>query len=442
LNNWEEEYKARFISAEEAANLVKSGDHIAFTAGREAYAAGLAIAARLGDLEDVKVLMSTPGHDFGWYDAGWENSFEITIGMPTGICQQMVDERRCDIYTMGLIPHLKGIKKWANPDILLTEISAPDEKGFCSFGASLWDKKEQIKDAKVVIAEVNKNLIRTYGDNYIHFSEIDYLVEHLSPGGKPGSGSLAGRAIKEPEPYLKNIRDNVAELIQDGDTIQIGVGRTTEHLVSMGMLDGRRDLGYHSEATPQGIISLVEKGVINGTRKTLNPGKVVVTSIGGSTREEMEWVANNPIFHLLSVNYVGDIRVISAHDNMVAINNALVVDLSGQISAESLGTRMLAIAGGQIGFAFGAIMSKGGRSITVIPSTAQGGTVSRIVPMLESGTSVTLQRNAADCIVTEYGIARLRGKTMRERAEELIGVAHPDFREELEREAKRLYWSQ
>jgi len=440
VKRWEEEYKARFISAEEAASLVKSGDYIAFTAGREAYAVGLAIATRKEELKGVKVLMSTPGYDFGWYDAGWDDSFEITIGMPTAICQQMVDERRCDIYTMGLIPHLGDIKKFARPDILLTEVSSPDEKGFCSFGASLWDKKEQIRDAKLVIAEVNHNLIRTYGDNFIHFSEINYFVEHISPGGAPGTGSLAGRAIKKPEPYLKRIAENVAELIKDGDTIQIGVGRTTESLVTLGVLDGKRDLGYHSEATPQGIISLVQKGVINGTRKTLNPGKVVVTSIGGSTREEMEWVSNNPLFHLLSVNYVGDIRVIAAHDNMVAINNALVVDLSGQISAESLGTRMLAISGGQIGFAFGAIMSKGGRSITVLPSTARGGIVSRIVPILEPGTSVTLQRNAADCIVTEFGIAKLRGETMRERAEELINVAHPNFREELKREAKRLYW--
>lgn len=439
MKNCEQEYKARLISAQEAASFVKSGDHIAFTTGREAHAVGLAIAARKQELQGVKVLISTPGYDFGWYDAGWEDSFEVTIAMPTATCQQMVDERRCDIYTLSLIPRLGDIEKFSRPDILLTEVSPPDEKGFCSFGTSVWDKKEQIRDAKLVIAEVNNNLIRTYGDNFIHFSEIDYFVEHLPSGGTPGNGSLARRAIREPEPYAKRIAENVSELIRDGDTIQIGVGRTTESLVKLGMLNDKNNIGYHSEATPRGIISLVRKGIINGKRKTLFPEKVVVTSIGGSTREEMEWVNDNPLFYLVSVMYLEDIRVIAAHDNMVAINNALAVDLSGQITAESIGTRLLAIAGGQIAFAYGALMSKGGRSITVLPATA-GGTVSRIVPVLEAGTIVTLQRNTADYIVTEYGIAKLRGKTLRERAQEVIGIAHPDFRAELKREAKRLYW--
>ena len=184
----------------------------------------------------------------------------------------------------------------------------------------------------------------------------------------------------------------------------------------------------------------MQDGIINGKRKTLLPGKVVVTSIGGSTREEMEWVHENPLFWLVDVGYLEDIRVIAAHDNMVAINNALIIDLEGQISAQSIGTRRLAAAGGQIPFVFGAWLSKGGRSITVLPSTSQGGTVSRIVPLLPEGTTVTIQCNCADYIVTEYGIAHLRGKTLRERAGELIDIAHPDFRAELRKAAQRLYW--
>jgi len=439
--DWQEEYKSKLITAEEAAQKVKSDDRVAFTAGREAHAVGLAIAARLGELKNVKVLAPSPGYDFGWYDPGWEESFEITISWPTATAQDMLDQRRCDINLPLIIPF--GADN-VPPDVLLTEVSLPDERGFCSFGASLWTKRQEIEAVRqaggTVIAEVNDRLIRTYGDNYVNVSEVDYFVEHLSRKGQPGTGSLGGRVVKEPEPYLKDIVANVASLISDGDCLQIGVGRTTEPLIRMGLLDGRQDIGFHSEATPPGIISLVQKGIINGRRKTLLPERVVVTSIGGGSREEMEWVNNNPLFYLVDLLWLEDIRIISQNDNMVAINNALAIDLTGQITAESLGTRLMSVAGGQIPFAFGALLSKGGRSITVLPSTARDGTVSRIIPQLPEGTAITLQRNIADLVVTEYGIARLRNKTIRQRCEELISVAHPDFRAELEKESRKLYW--
>jgi 4-hydroxybutyrate CoA-transferase len=211
-------------------------------------------------------------------------------------------------------------------------------------------------------------------------------------------------------------------------------------MVSLGLFDGKHDLGFHTQATPQGVISLVRDGVITGKYKTLHPGKVVATSIGGSSREEMEWVNENPLFLLVDVTYLEDIRIIAAHDNMVAINNALAVDLMGQITAETLGTKSLSVAGGQIPFVLGAWLSNGGRAITVLPSTARDGTVSRIMPALPLGTAVTIQRNCADFIVTEYGVAKLRGKSARKRTEELISVAHPDFRAELRKEAQKLYW--
>lgn len=441
MPSWQEEYQRKLISAEEAAMLVKSGDLVAFTAGREAHAVGLAIAARLGDLTGVKVLAPSPGYDFGWYDPGWEAAFEITISWPTATAQDMLDERRCDINLPLIIPF--GADN-VPPNVLLTEVSMPDERGFCSFGASLWTKRQEIEAVRqqggTVIAEVNDRLIRTYGDNYVHVSEIDYFVEHLSRKGQPGTGSLGGRVVKEPEPYLKDIVTNVASLIRDGDCLQIGVGRTTEPMIRMGMLDGKQDLGFHSEATPPGVISLVREGVINGKRKTLLPERVVVTSIGGGSREDMQWINNNPLFYLVDLLWLEDIRIISQNDNMVAINNALAIDLTGQITAESLGPRLISVAGGQIPFAFGALLSKGGRSITVLPSTAREGTVSRIMPHLPEGTAITLQRNIADLVVTEYGVAKLRNKTIRQRCEELIAVAHPDFRAELKRAARKLYW--
>jgi len=436
MKDWQDYYNSRLISAEEAAKLVKSGDRVVFTMGREAWAVGLAIASRKEELRDVKVIVPAPGYDFGWYDQGWEESFNITVGMITATCQEMVDERRCDIHIGWIIPGYEI----EEPDIVITEISPPDDNGFCSFGNSVWNKKKMIRRGKITIAEVNKNLIRTFGDNYIHVSEIDYFVEHIYTGRQPGMGSLAGRSLKEPEPYLKEIMGYVNELIKDGDTIQIGVGRTTEPLVRLGMLDGKRDIGYHSEATPPGIINLVREGVITGKYKTVNPGKVVVTSIGGSTRDEMEWVNGNPLFWLVEVDYLEDIRLISAHDNFVAINNALMVDFMGQIASSGIGTRFLAATGGQIAFVYGALLSKGGRSIIVLPSTAKGGTTSRIVPSFPPGTPVTIQREAADIIITEYGIAKMRGKTLRQRTEELISIAHPDFRSELRKEAQRILW--
>lgn len=442
MKDWREEYQSKFISAEEAAQKVKSGDKVAFTSGRESFAVGLALAARMGELKNVHILVPTPTYDFGWYDEGWQDAFDITIRIPTATCQEAIDARRIDFDPGTLIPFADVPEAPYKADVILTELSPPDEHGFCSFGASLWAKKRQIEDAKLVIAEVNENLIRTYGDNYIHVSEIDYFVEHISAGKGMKSGSLAGRGLKEPEPYLKTVAENVSQLIRDGDTLQIGVGRTTEPLVQLGLLNGKNDLGWHSEATPPGVISLVREGVINGKYKTINQGKVVVTSIGGSSAEEMAWVDNNPLFWLVDVSYLEDIRVIAAHDNMVAINNALMIDLTGQICAETIGPRQISGAGGQIPFVFGAWLSKGGRSITVMPSTAEtkDGTVSRIVPYLPQGAIVTIQRNCADNIVTEYGVAHLKGKTRRQRAEELIAVAHPDFRAQLGEAAREQFY--
>ncbi|MFC1929745.1 acetyl-CoA hydrolase/transferase family protein [Chloroflexota bacterium] len=439
MSNWQNEYQSKLISAEEAADKVKTGDRVAFTSGREAFAIGLALAARKEDLRDIHILVPTPTYDFGWYDEGWQESFDITIRIPTSTCQDAIDGRRLDFDPGTIIPFI-DVAGTAAVDVIITEVSTPDSNGFCSFGASLWAKKRQIENAKLVIAEINKNLIRTYGDNFIHVSQIDYFVEHVSTGKGIKTGSLAGRELKKTEPYLVSIASYVSEIIRDGDTLQIGVGRTTEPLVKLGMLDEKDDLGYHSEATPPGIISLVCNGIINGKRKTLHPGKVVVTSIGGSTAEEMDWIDNNPLFWLVDVAYLEDIRVISSNDNMVAINNALMIDLTGQICAETIGHRQISGAGGQIPFVFGAWLSKGGRSITVLPSTAVNGTVSRIVPTLPQGSVVTIQRNCADYVVTEYGIAHLKGKTRRERANELISIAHPDFRPELAREAKRCFW--
>jgi len=437
--DWQEEYKRKFTTAEEVSRLVKSGDTVAFTAGREAHSIGLAIAARKNELKGVKIYTRVPGYDFGWYDRGWEDSFELTLGFPTEVCQQMLDEKRADFNVASFIPYERDT--WADEvDLLLTEISPPDDKGFCSFGNSVWNKKEQIRKANKVAAEVNNNLIRTHGDNFIHISELDHFVEHEGTGGTLGQGTLAGRYHKEPEPFLSDIARYVSSLIRDGDALQIGVGRTTEPLIRLGLLDGKQDIGWHSEATPPGLIKLVGEGVVTGKYKTIDQGKVVVTSIGGASREDIQWVHMNPLFLLKNVAYVESPMTLGRLDNLVSINNALMVDLSGQIASETIGTRMRSAAGGQTTFAVGAYLSKGGRFIIVMPATAKAGTISRIVPNFPEGTQVTVPKSLADYVVTQYGIAELRGKTLRKRAEELISIAAPEFRVELQKEAKKLMW--
>ncbi|MFC1974105.1 acetyl-CoA hydrolase/transferase family protein [Chloroflexota bacterium] len=442
--NWEDEYKSKLVSPEEAASKVKSGDWVVFPTGRAPYAFGLALASRKEELKDVKVLDMSPSYDFGWYDPGWEESFLIHSALPTAVTQQMFDDKRCEvpIWGMNICQEFDSQAIIEKPDVVAVQISSPDKRGFSSFGASLWNKKGTVRRAKLAIGEVNPRLIRTYGDNFIHVSEFDYLVEHEFTGGEPGRmASLAGREIREPEPYIKTITGHVSELIRDGDTLQMGVSRSVEPLIHMGLLDGKHDIGWFSEATVPGVIPLVREGVINGRRKTIHPGICVTTALGGDSRDEMEWASENPLFWVVDSGYIWDIRVIGAHDNYVAINAAAMIDLGGQITAERVGYRLLGGAGGQIPFVLGAWLSRGGRAIHVLPSTVQTGgeTRSRIVVDFPPGSWVTQHRYAVQFVVTEYGIADLRMKTMRQRAQELVSVAHPDFRAELRKEAERLY---
>jgi 4-hydroxybutyrate CoA-transferase len=438
--NWREEYQRRLVTPEEAVKVVKSGDRVAFCYGMEPLALGLALVARAEELRGIKLFVPAPGRDFPWYEPGWEESFQIEVGYILPMVREMMNEKRCDYLVSGLLwAHDPSVREPV--DVLLVQVSPPDEHGFCSFGASLWDKKVAVKAAKIVLGEVNQNLIRTYGDNFIHFSEIDYFVEHTPSGRLPGSTDMLGRKTAGPGEVEKTIAEYVSTLIRDGDTLEIGVGGTAEWIAQLKVLDNKHDLGWHSENTPRGIATLVREGVINGNRKTLHPGKAVATAVGGGTKEEMDFINMNPLFEVYSSSYVLDPRVIAAHDNMVSINSAIAVDLTGQIAAESIGPMMVSGSGGQLAFAIGAALSRGGRNIVVLPSTAKGGSASRIVPLLEPGTIVTVPRTLADIVVTEYGIARLKGKTQRQRAQELIAIAHPDFRAELSKEAARLYWS-
>ena len=244
----------------------------------------------------------------------------------------------------------------------------------------------------------------------------------------------------EPSEDDRKIAQNVAELVRNGDTIQIGVGSPSSYLPRLGAFDEKRDLGWHSEMTAPGILSLIEEGVITGERKNVHTGIAVFTALTGSAAEEVPFAHNNPLIELRDAEYVVNINTISSHENYIAINNALSIDFSGQINSETIGSRQWNGTGGQPELHIGAVLSKGGRAITLLRSTAAGGTVSRIVPQHPEGAAVTVPRTFADTIVTEYGVAQLLGKSIRERARELIAVAHPDFRDDLQKAAERLYY--
>ena len=437
--NWRDEYNGKMVSSEEAVKVIKSGDYVAFAYGSEPLGLAMALIARAPELRDLRLLVPAPGRDFPWYDPGWEEVFPVRVGYILPVVRDMIAERRGNYLISGLIwAEDPGVREPV--DVLLMQLSSPDEHGYCGFGASLWDKKRAVKAAKIVLAEVNENLIRTYGDNFIHVSEIDYFVEHTSTGKTPGATDILGRKTTGPGEVEKNIAQHIASLINDGDTLEVGVGGTAEWILQLGVLEDKNDLGWHSENCPRGTATLIMKDIITGKKKTLNPNKAVATACGGGTKEEMDFLNMNPVLELYGSDYVLDPRVIATHDNMVAINSALVVDLTGQIAAESLGPTMVSGTGGQLAFAIGAGLSQGGRNITALRSTARNGTVSRIVPQLEPGTILTVPRTLADIVVTEYGIAKLKGKTQRQRTEELIAIAHPDFRSELRKKANKLFW--
>ncbi len=436
--DWKEEYRRKTVSAAEAVRIIKSGDRVSFTHGREPPSITRAMIERKPELNNVKVFMRTPSLDFGWYHEDWNDSFPLEISYVRPIARDIMAEKRCDFVPGSLIGITPQNPQVSEADVLLIELSPPDEHGFCSFGASVWGKKKAVQCAKTVIAEINKSFIHTFGDNYIHVSEIDYFVTPAVEKAAAGSDQL-GRKALEIGPEEKSIAGYVGNLIQDGDTLQIGVGNAAECIAQNGSLDNKIDLGWHSETTPRGIIPLVRNGVITGNHKTINTGKLVAIALGGSN-DDMQFVDRNPLFELYDSDYVLDPRVIAANDRFVGINAAVAVDLTGQIAAESVGPSILSGPGGQLTFAIGAQLSKGGRFITTMQSTALGGKLSRIVPMLKEGSMVTVPRTLSDIVVSEYGVARLRGKTHRERALELIAIAHPDFRAELKRHAESMFW--
>jgi Acetyl-CoA hydrolase len=305
-------------------------------------------------------------------------------------------------------------------DVALIHVSEPDQHGYCSFGVAVDYTKPAAECAKTVIAQVNRNMPRTLGDSFIHVSNIDYLVESDDP-----IIELSPPKIGEVECAIGK---NCASLIQNGDTLQLGIGAIPDAVLLF--LKDKHDLGIHSEMFSDGVVELVEAGVITNKKKNFHPGKSVVTFLMG-TRRLYDYVDNNPEVEMYPVDYVNDPCVIARNDNLISINSCVQVDLMGQVVSTSVGLKQISGVGGQVDFVRGANMSKGGKTIMAMPSTAAKGKVSKIVPLIDEGASVTTSRYDVNYVVTEYGIAQLKGKTLRERAQALITIAHPDFRPEL-----------
>lgn len=435
--DWQEEYRRKLISAEEAVRLVKSGDRIAFSVNEQPIALSEALTARLVDLRDVQIHITNPLVDYGWFDPGMREFFDVTqLSYAGRAARPMSDAREIDymplLYSIWPKAEIEARPGIRGTDVFMMLASPPDEHGFLSYGWSIWGKKSYLESANKVMVEVNRNLPRLYGDNLFHISEIDHVVEHDSP--------RSAYKQAEPEDYMRAIGQHVGSLVRDGDTIAIGAGRIGSTLCAQGIFDDKNDLGYHAENIVPGIVPLVNKGVMTGKYKALHPGKVVCNNFLADPAMDFDFIDRNPVFELHPQEHVVNIMSISAHDNMVAINGALSVDLTGQIASESIGHRMYTGSGGQPSFAIGSMLSKGGRSIIMLRSTTNDGKISRIASCLDAGTIVTVPRNFADYIVTEFGIASLLGKSQRERATELISIAHPDFRGELEKQARKLYW--
>jgi acyl-CoA hydrolase len=294
-----------------------------------------------------------------------------------------------------------------------------------SLGVETLASKAAVETARMVIAQVNEKMPRTLGDSFIHVSRIDRIAEM--------SEDLPELALKEPSYIEMKIGTNVASLIEDGSTLQLGIGGIPNAVLAA--LEGKQDLGIHSEMVSDGVVEAIEKGIITGRKKSLHPGKSIVTFLLG-TKRLYEFCHNNPEFECHPVDYTNHPFVISKNEKMVAINSAIEVDLTGQVCSDSIGTRIYSGFGGQVDFIRGAAHAEEGKPIIALPATARGGQESRIVPLLKEGAGVVTSRGDVHYVVTEYGIAFLHGKNLKERAQALIDIAHPDFREELLAAAK------
>ncbi len=436
---WRDRCGTKLVSLETAIGHIRSGDVVAvapYTTTPFTLCNGLAERGRQGEITAVRIehLASL----VSWTDPDLTAAFRLRDNYATPANRAACHAGAMDYLPIGLWrSHEAPAGISAEPDFFLVPVSPPDENGYCSFGSGVWLSPTMVRGAKTVIAEVQDGFIRTGGENYVHVDQIDFFVE----GKEPTRAAPTAAPTEEEVAQVEAICTTVAvELINDGDTLQMGVGTVSASLGNF--LDFRNDLGIQTELITGGIAELVKTGVVTGRRKSLHPNKVVGSAIVALPPEELHEFDGNPVFELYDFGYTDDLRRLIQQDNFVTVNNALVVDLTGQVSAEAFDHRMYTGVGGQTVFMLAGAYSPGGKSVSVVPSSSipstTGQRVSRIVATLAPGTPVTVPRTYVDYVVTEFGAAELRGKTLVERAHALCDIAHPDFRDELRSRAREL----
>ena len=426
---WNETYRSRVSSAEEAVRAIRSGDHVWIHAGccnpEELVAA---MVGRAGELTNVEVSHLLTFGRADHTDPKYQGSFRHRALFMGGNVRKVVNEGRADYVPVFLseIPKLIT-SKILTIDVALVHLSPPDEHGFCSYGVGVECTKAAAESARDVLAVVNKQMPRSLGDAFIHVSKLTHVVEVDRPVVElPGAGEIGRVAMA--------IGEHVAALVPDGATLQMGIGEIPDAVLLA--LKGKKHLGVHTEMFSDSLIELFESGVITGERKTLHPGKIVSSFVLG-TKKTFDFLDNNPFVEFHPSDYVNDPFIIARHDNMIAINSAISVDLTGQVNSDSIGRSIYSGFGGQVDFIRGSARSKGGKPVIALPATAKDDAVSRIVDTLAEGAGVVTSRGDVHYVATEFGVVDLFGKSLRERARALIGIAHPNFRDELKAAAKK-----
>jgi 4-hydroxybutyrate CoA-transferase len=432
--NWQETCRDRITTPEEAVKVIKSGDRV-FLTGNASVPLPLldALVKRAPQLQNVEVCHPLTICPSDYVAPELEGHLRINSMFISANVRKAVNEGRADFTPVMLSEFPLLFKNGHLPlDVALIHVSPPDADGYCSMGAESGLTISAAEVAKVVIAMVNEQMPRTLGDTAMHIDRMHHIVPCNTPLFEMPMGDDADQAVVE------KIAAHIAELIPDGATMQLGIGALPNAVLKF--LFQKKDLGIHSELISDGVIDLVEAGVINGACKTLHPGKIVCGFLLG-TRRLYKWVHNNPMVELHRTEYVNDPFVVAQNEKMIAINSAIEIDLTGQVCADSIGPKMHSSVGGQLDFVFGSSRSKGGVPIIALPSTStlrDGSTVSKIVPMLKQGAGVVTSRNHVHYVVTEFGTAALYGKSVRQRTQALIAIAHPQFRDEITAQAKKL----
>ena len=425
--DWKQKYGDRIGTAGEAVRLVKSGNNLFIGTGcAEPQHLVEALMLHTREARDLRIVHLLTMGPAPYVDKKHSGRFKMNTFFVTDNVREPLEQGIGDYTPIFLHDIPRQFESGATPlDVALISVTPPDANGLCSFGVSVDIVKSAAANARYVVAQVNAHMPRTLGDSFIHVNNIDVLVPHDEP--------VIETEVPAPDETLRQIGENIARLVEDGSTIECGIGRIPQALAEC--LKHKRELGVHTEMFSDWIIDLIECGAITCSKKTINRGKVVASFCMGS-RRLYDTIDNNPFFEFHPTEYVNDPFIISQHEKMVGINMGLEVDLTGQVCSDSLGYRFYSGFGGQVDFIRGAARSRGGKAIIALPSTAKDGTVSRIVPHLSEGAGVVTTRGDVHYVVTEHGVAYLHGKSIRERVLALVGVAHPKFRKELMQAAK------